>query len=385
MVTRSVRLPLMGETVTEAVIVRWLRRVGEPVVEGEALFEVSTDKVDTEVPAPLSGTLTGILVGEGMTATIGQVIANVETTDTGDTLDGPDVDDGSVAAGGLVAERAGLVEEPPAANGAPRVTPLPPRRSQPELRPSPERRPSASSSASAAVTPPAVSDEPAWVPFSPMRRVIAARMTESLHVAAHTLVVMEADYENVARARAERPGLTYLPFVCRAIVDALRDFPLVNAHVSDDGLRPFDVVNLGIAVDLDLDGLVVPVVQQAERLRLSGIAAAITEVAGRARARSLPSQAYDGGTITVTNAGGRGSLFGRPIINLPQAAIVETDAVEERLVGTRDQSGALVVQLRRRGYLSMSYDHRAFDGAYACGFLSAVCRTISERDWAAEL
>jgi 2-oxoglutarate dehydrogenase E2 component (dihydrolipoamide succinyltransferase) len=222
------------------------------------------------------------------------------------------------------------------------------------------------------------------VPFSPIRRRTAQHLTHSLATAAHTLVTTEADYTAVDDAR-RASGLTYLPFVARAVVDALRHYPHLNASVVGDGLRLHPHVNLGIAVDLDFEGLIVPVVHKADELRLRALAARIADLADRARRRRLKPDDVEGGTITITNPGGYGTVVTGPIINQPQVAIVSTDGVRMRPVALPEPGGGWQMTVRPTGNLSMSFDHRAVDGAYASAFLAAVRDTIATRDWEAEL
>jgi pyruvate dehydrogenase E2 component (dihydrolipoamide acetyltransferase) len=222
------------------------------------------------------------------------------------------------------------------------------------------------------------------VPFSPIRRRTAEHLTRSLATAAHTLVTTETDYTAVDAARRES-GLTYLPFVARAIVDALHHYPHLNASVVGDGLRLHPHVNLGIAVDLDFEGLIVPVVHRAEELRLRALAARIADLADRARRRQLKPEDVEGGTFTITNPGGYGTVVTGPIINQPQVAIVSTDGVRMRPVALPEPGGGWQMTVRPTGNLSMSFDHRAVDGAYASAFLAAVRDTLAGRDWRAEL
>ena len=222
------------------------------------------------------------------------------------------------------------------------------------------------------------------VPFSPIRRQTAQHLTRSLATAAHTLVVTEVDYAGVDAVR-RRAGLTYLPFIARALIDALPRYPHLNAWVVDDGLRVHPHVNLGIAVDLDFQGLIVPVVPKADELRLPALAAKMAELAERARARKLTPADVQGGTFTLTNPGGYGTLLTGPIINQPQVAIVSTDGVRMRPVALPDPDGGWQMTVRPVGNLSMSFDHRAVDGAYASAFLASVRGTMATRDWEAEL
>ena len=222
------------------------------------------------------------------------------------------------------------------------------------------------------------------IPFSPIRRQTAGHLTRSLATAAHTLVVTEVDYASVDAVR-RRARLTYLPFIARAVIDALARFPHLNASVVDDGLHVHPHVNLGIAVDLDFEGLIVPVVHGADQLRLPALAARMTELAERARRRRLAPDDVHGGTFTITNPGGYGTLLTGPIINQPQVAIVSTDGVRMRPVALADPDGGWQMTVRPVGNLSMSFDHRAVDGAYASAFLASVRDVVAGRDWEAEL
>jgi pyruvate/2-oxoglutarate dehydrogenase complex dihydrolipoamide acyltransferase (E2) component len=222
------------------------------------------------------------------------------------------------------------------------------------------------------------------VPFNPIRRRTAEHLTRSLATAAHTLVATEVDFAGVDEVR-RRAGLTYLPFIARAVVDALHRYPHLNASVVGDGLRLHHHVNLGIAVDLDFEGLIVPVVHAADELRLPALAKRIADLAERARSRRLKPADVEGGTFTITNPGGYGTLVTGPIINQPQVAIVSTDGVRMRPVALAEPGGGWQVTVRPVGNLSMSFDHRAVDGAYASAFLAAVRDTLANRDWEAEI
>lgn len=226
------------------------------------------------------------------------------------------------------------------------------------------------------------------VPFSSVRRRTATHLRDSLEVAAPALIVAQVDYTAVERARAaaRRDGrrLTYLPFVARATVDALREFPLVNGVVDGDAVVVRRPINLGISVDLDFDGLVVPVIRDADRLVLSALAGRIADLAERARARRLEPDDLARGTFTITNAGGYGTLVTAPILHHPQVAILSTDGVRPTPVAVDDGHGGYAVAVRPAGNLSLTFDHRAFDGAYAASFLDTVRRTLEDRDWELE-
>jgi 2-oxoglutarate dehydrogenase E2 component (dihydrolipoamide succinyltransferase) len=220
--------------------------------------------------------------------------------------------------------------------------------------------------------------------FTAIRRTTAAHVARSRALAAHSHVAVLCDYGIVDRVRREH-GLTALPFVARAVIDALRVFPRCNATSGDDELVVHREVHLGIAVDLDFEGLVVPVVHRAEEMRLRALAAAIADVAGAARARRLQPDQVAGGTFTITNPGPFGTFLSFPILNHPQVAILATDAVRKRVVvdETGDDTDALTI--RPMGMLSLGFDHRVIDGAYAAAFLEHVADIVATRDWSGEL
>jgi 2-oxoglutarate dehydrogenase E2 component (dihydrolipoamide succinyltransferase) len=221
------------------------------------------------------------------------------------------------------------------------------------------------------------------VPFNNVRRRGAVALAKSRQTASHALTTVAADYSRINAAR-RAAGLTALPFVARSVVEALREFPLVNATYDDasgDAVVAHRAVNLGIAVDLDFEGLVVPVVHDADGLRLRALAAAIRDVGTRARGRALTPDDVAGGTFTITNPGASRTWVSFPIINRPQVAILATDGVSKQVVV--DDAGA--VRIAPIGHLSLAFDHRAFDGAYAGSFLERVREIVEERDWLGEL
>jgi 2-oxoglutarate dehydrogenase E2 component (dihydrolipoamide succinyltransferase) len=232
------------------------------------------------------------------------------------------------------------------------------------------------------------------VKLSKIRRLTGDHMVMSKATSPHAFSVVEVDFANVDTTRAavksefkatEGFSLTYLPFITRAIVDGLAEFPHLNASVSDDELLVHGYVDLGIAVDLDYEGLLAPVVRSAETKRLKAIAVEISDLATRARARKLSPDEISGGTFTITNNGSAGSVLTMPIINQPQVAIVSTDAIVRRPVVVTTTDGAEAIAVHPVGNLAMSWDHRAFDGAYAAGFLKRVKEILETRDWSAEL
>ncbi len=402
-----VTMPQMGETVTEGTVTSWLKGPGDAIVEDEPLLEISTDKVDADVPAPADGVMEEVLVAEGETVAIGVAIARIRTE--GSAPVGEEVADDEAAVA-VEAAPSAPVRESDAATATART-------SADGDGPGSFRSPvvrrlaaehdldlsgltgsgaggrvtrddvlaavaAADGEGEGAAAGPADPDIE-HVVFTPLRRTIGERMTASLATAAHTLVVADVDYQGVAGPR-EAGGFTWLPFIARAVVDALADFPLVNARVVGDGLDVHTSVHLGIAVDLDFQGLVVPVVRGADRLRLPALAEAIAERSAAARARSIGPDDMAGGTFTLTNAGRYGTLLTGSIINQPQVAILSTDGVKVRPVAVELPDGAYGLAFHPVGNLALSFDHRAMDGAYASAFLARVRELLETRDWWAE-
>jgi pyruvate dehydrogenase E2 component (dihydrolipoamide acetyltransferase) len=515
----DITMPQLGETVTEGTITRWLKRVGEQVETDEPLFEVSTDKVDSEVPAPAAGLLTEIRVPEGETAAVGAVLAVI-----GDAAASPPPAAPVEPATRPEPAIAPSVAEPPT-TAAPRAAappvPAPPPAPQPPAAPPPAAATTAQTpavgEAAAAVTspvvrrllaehnldpaqilgtgqggrmtrkdvldaaakgqngppepstapapppaavppapeppappplapvlpPPAVAapaapvvDVPAPPPpaapapsvvippaaptppttpaasfgakeqtaetargdevlaFSNIRRSTAEHMVRSKATSPHVYTSVEVDYEHVATAREHhreawraREGfpLTYLPFVARAVGYAIGDFPYVNASVVGDSLVVHRDVHLAIAVDLDFDGLVAPVIRDADGKRLRLLAREIRSLAERARTKQLSPDEVLGGTFTITNPGPFGTYMTLPIINQPQVAVLSTDSVRKRPAVVAGPDGSDSIAVRHIGILALAWDHRAFDGAYAAAFLAALKKDIETRDWEAEI
>jgi 2-oxoglutarate dehydrogenase E2 component (dihydrolipoamide succinyltransferase) len=453
----EVTLPQLGETVTEGTITRWFKKVGDTVAADEPLFEVSTDKVDTEVPSPVAGVLTEIRVPEGETVPVGAVIGVVG-------------DAGAVVAAPPAAAPAPVVEAAPApvvaapvvaapapapVVAAPVITAPAPaavpaagndnRLLSPVVRrlvtehnlnvdsiagtgpggritredvldhidkiaagsapaAAPAARPAAVSPApvaSAPVAPTRVTSAPVVragerddvVPLSKIRQLTGAHMTMSLSVSPHAFSVVEVDYANVDNTRAKTKdefksaegfSLTYLPFISRAVVDALADFPHMNASISGTDLIVHRYVDLGIAVDIEGLGLLVPVVRSAEGKRLRAIAREISDLATRAKSRKLSPDEIQGGTFTISNNGSAGSVLTMAIINQPQVAILSTDAIVRKPVVVNVPGGGESIAIHPVGHLAMSWDHRAFDGAYAANFLVRVKEILETRDWSSE-
>jgi pyruvate dehydrogenase E2 component (dihydrolipoamide acetyltransferase) len=471
-------MPQLGETVTEGTITRWMKAVGDEVERDEPLFEVSTDKVDSEVPSPAAGVLSEILVPEGETVEVGVKLAVI-----GDGA-GSAASDGAssaasepapvAAAAPATAPAAAPQEAPPPPPAPPAAAPSQPAPAQPApvagttadnngdgvgprmlspmvrkiltengisesevtgtgsggritrddaLRVVDARRaaaPPAASPPPAPTAPPAaevVQSAPAppaarapqaptvsmasfraagdqIVPFSNMRRRTAEHMVRSKATSPHAFIANEVDFESVERVRKtwgerfkaeEGFALTYLPFVARAAVEALRDFPLLNSSVVDDSLLVHAEVNLGIAVDLSHEGLIVPVIHRAEEVTLRGVARRIRDLAERARGRQLNADDIAGGTFSITNDGPFGTYFTVPIINQPQVAILATDGIARRPVVVTQPDGSESIAIHSTGILGVSWDHRAVDGAYVSLFVAKVSELLGSRDWAAEL
>jgi 2-oxoglutarate dehydrogenase E2 component (dihydrolipoamide succinyltransferase) len=239
---------------------------------------------------------------------------------------------------------------------------------------------------------PAIAAAPAVAPgpddevveFTKARRATAEHMTRSRQTSAHTLVVTEVDYFGVDPVR-RRAGLSYIPFVARAVIDGIGEYPYVNASVGDDALIVHRTINLGIAVDVELRALVVPVVKDAGAKRLRALSDGVAELAERARAKRLTADDLSGGTFTITNVGAYRTLVTAPIINQPQVAILSTDGVKMRPVAVASPDGEWTVAIHPVGNLSLSFDHRAFDGAYASAFLARVREILEGRDWSGEV
>jgi pyruvate dehydrogenase E2 component (dihydrolipoamide acetyltransferase) len=398
-----ITMPQLGETVTEGTIVHWYKAVGEEVAEDEALFEVSTDKVDSEVPSPASGVVREILVPEGATVPVGTVLA-VVGADGSANESSPE----SATVTRSAPTTTHAISDSPAESASPVVGSAGPefgvgatvtrddvaRRLEARGRPLP--RPAAPPPAGRRDRAPTAGARDDIEPFTAIRRRTADHMVRSLGTAAHALITMELDYSGIEAARRpardafradEGFGLTYLPFIARVVLEAIAEYPRVNATVGDDELIVHRDVHLGVAVDLEFEGLVVPVIRDADRLRLPALAREMNARALAARARGLTPDDVAGGTFTLTNAGGYGTLLTAPIINQPQVAIISTDGVTMRPVAVRldGADAGYGIAVHPIGNLALSFDHRAFDGAYASAFLQRVVQIAATRDWSKDL
>ena len=426
--TVAITLPALGESVTEGTVTRWLKQVGDAVAADEPILEISTDKVDTEIPAPASGTLVAINVAEDSTVPVGTELGLIATgaTAPSETPAAPAAP--AVSAPAPAAEVPAAVAPEPADNADAYVTPLVRRlaaqegidlstvtgtgvggrvRKQDVLAAAAARtdQSGATTSPAAPSTPAPASATVAATATSPLRgrteqmprlrKVIAQRMVESLQTSAQLTTVIEVDVTAIARLRSKvkvdfeaREGvkLSFLPFFCKASVEALKQFPQVNASIdmAAGTVTYHDTENLGIAVETDR-GLLVPVIRDAGELNIAGLAKRISDVADRTRTNKVSPDELSGGTFTVTNTGSRGALFDTPIINQPQVAILGTGAVVKRPIVATDASGQDVIAIRSMVYLALSYDHRLVDGADAARFLGTMKDRLEGAAFEAEI
>lgn len=425
----NVLMPQLGETVTEGKIGTWFKSVGDRVEAGENLFEIETDKVTMEVQATESGVVSEIRVGAGETVPVGTIVAILGKA--GEAAPATRKDGARQAPAAREAKRDGgnppialkpfeEVRTPSESYGsaeAPlglKITPLARRLVKQNgidlealARGVRERggwriaaadvkaahaRPSITrGTGQARVIAPSASDR--VEPLNRIRAQAASHLAESWRTAPHVFQAVEIDFSGIERARqgakqtfADRHGiaLTYLPFIARAVCLALAEFPRVNATLDKDRLIVHRDVHLGIAVDLSYEGLIVPVVRHADEMTLGGLAKAIARQVEKARGGKLTPGDLEGGTYTISNNGSFGTLFTAPIINLPQVAILSTDAVRKRPVVIETEHGDAVA-IRPVAVVGQSFDHRAFDGAYSASFLKRLKEIAETRDWSVEL
>jgi pyruvate dehydrogenase E2 component (dihydrolipoamide acetyltransferase) len=440
----DVTMPQLGETVTEGTITKWFKQVGEKIDVDEPLFEVSTDKVDSEVPAPQAGYVTEIVVPEGETVPVGARLA-VISSDASAPASAP----ASAAAPAAAPAPAPAPAAPPPPAAAP--PPAPPAPAPAAAAPAPAAPAPATPApapvangggavtsplvrhlieeqgldasairgsgeggritrndvldaarargpAPTPVTPAAPSRAPVAgdeiVPFDNIRRRTAEHMVRSLATSAHVYTSVRVDFERIERVRRahqeewtaeEGFALTYLPFITRAVSDVVHDFPQVNASVEGETLIVHRDINLGIAVDLQFKGLIAPVIRNADGKRLRLLAREIRDLAARAKSKQLSPDEIVGGTFTITNMGPFGTAQTFPIINQPQVAIMATDAIRKEPVVVEGPDGDDAIAVHHVGFLSLAWDHRAFDGAYAASFLNALRVVLETHDWEAEL
>ena len=451
--TVDVVMPQMGVSVSEGTIVEWRKQPGDWVSYEEPIVDISTDKIDTEVPSPAAGRVAEIVVEVGTTVEVGAVLARIATDarpGEAHASEHPGNGNGAAAPEPPTSEAAAATGETPApatrtpspepeaavtddapqrrryspvvsrmaaehgldltqiegtgrggrvrkqdvlayledggGGAAAEERPEPPMHIESPYRPepTPPRPPKPAAAAPPPAAPaapaPAVAPEPAVAtgqgePLSRMRKSIGDHMKRSLELAAHCTTMVECDMSAVERRR-KLIGTTALPIVARCVVDALREFPALNAWLEDDLFTQHEQVHLGIAVSLGEGGLIVPVVRDAQDLSDEGLGRRIRDLARRARDRELSPDDVRGGTFTITNPGQFGAVAATPIINQPQVAILDLEAVVKRAVVITDEDGNDSIAIRPMTMLCMSWDHRAIDGAYAARFLTALRRRI---------
>ena len=417
----DVVMPQMGESIFEGTITKWLKKPGDKVQRDEPLFEISTDKVDAEIPAPASGILQEIKVSEGNTVQVNTVVG-VIGDGSGDSASAP-----AKVAAPPPAAPASVKKEAPAPPPAPAAS-APEDEEDSDVRSSPlvrklarehnvdvakvsgtgtggrvtkqdlldfvEHRSAApvvapvSRQASAPV-PAAIPGD--LVPMSQMRKIIAQRMIESRRTSAHVHCMFEVDMTRIVNLRnklkngfEQRYGtrLTFMPFFVRAAIIALQQYPIVNSSLEGDSVRYHKHVNAGIAVALDW-GLIVPVLKNADELNFLGLQRGITDLGERARSKKLMPADVEGATFTITNPGQFGAVFGLPIINQPNAAIMGVGGITKQPMVLTDKDGADSIAIRSVVHLTLGYDHRIIDGAIADQFMAVLKKTLE--NWSEEV
>lgn len=375
-------MPQLGETVAEGTVTIWHKKPGDRVEANELLFEVSTDKVDTEIPAPASGTLVEILVDEGATVDVGTRLGVIQADGDAALAESSQTEDSPPPPVSPVVSRLladyGLAASDITGTGAGGRIKRKDVEAHRALLASQETR-----------TSPETTDDCIVIPFDVIRKRTADHMVRSKATSPHVLQAVEIDFHRIAKIRQregaawkEREGfsLTYLPFIAHAVCQALGEFPHVNASIDGEQLIVWKSVHLGIAIDLDFTGLVAPVIRSAQENSVAGLARDIADLAARARAKTLLPDDFAGGTYTISNSGVFGTLITAPIINQPQVAILSTDGIKKRPVVVAADSGETIVA-RPVGILAQSFDHRAIDGAYSAAFLNRIRELIEESDW----
>src|SRR5215210_2000872 len=411
-------MPQMGVSVAEGTVVEWKKQPGDWVERDEIIASISTDKIDTDVEAPASGRVQEILVDVGTTVDVGVVLARIATDAkpgeahaSESASDGTSEADVAMEAPGDAGDLSGDTTDTHAGTaqrGTPEARRSGPRRYSPVVmriaaehgidleqvpgtgRGGRVRKPDVlayiESNGGVKEEPPMHIESPykpdpvprrkkaapaAGKPLSRMRQSIGKAMIESLRTAATCTTIIEADLTRIAADR-ERTGLTWLPYIARATIETLREFPALNATLEGDTHTQYDAVHLGVAVSLGEGGLIVPVIRDAQDLSVEGLGKEIKALARRARDGALSPDDVRGGTFTITNPGGYGSIMATPVINQPQVAILDTEAVVKRPVVVTDELGNDSIAIRSMMYLCMSWDHRALDGALAAQFLAAL-------------
>ncbi len=422
----DVLMPQLGETVLEGTVTTWYKNVGDTVAKGELLLDVETDKAATEIEAPAEGVVSSINVQAGDTVNVGAVVAVI-------AVEGEAQETASTPTPAAVPESAASRAAPSIPTSAPTSAAksggLPARSTNTKLSPAVRRLvkehdldismisgtgragritkrdvmlflegahgSSQGAARSVATALPKAAAVPAEniIPFDRFRRVTAEHMVMSKATSAHVLQAIDADFSSIDACRLQKKAswknekgysLTYLPFVARAVCQALAEFPRLNSSVVGEALHVHSDVHLAIAIDLNHEGLVAPVIRNADALNVRGLAGAINELVGLAKSRKLPPDLLSGGTYTLSNPGPYGTVFTSPIINQPQVGILSMDAVKKRPVVIESPAGDSIA-IRPIGMLGQSFDHRAIDGAYSAAFLQKLKSLIEDTDWTSEL
>ncbi|HXF91340.1 MAG TPA: dihydrolipoamide acetyltransferase family protein [Nitrospiraceae bacterium] len=373
----DILMPQLGESIAEGTIIKWMIPPGGRIEKDQPLLEVETDKVSLEIPSPATGVLSEVLVQAGQTVPIGTLLGRLESEQPST---------------GVINRVGGVVVRPmePSAAGPDHYSPAVRQLAKEHgvdlsqvagtgtggrvtkkdvldfvARRTADREPRAAEA-------PSAGEE--ILPLTPMRKTIAERMVKSRQTSAHVATFFEADFTAIARFREGR-SLTYLPFVINAVTRAIKDVPILNSSWGDQGIIIKKDVHIGIAVALE-DGLLVPVVRHADQKGLLQLGREVADLAERARTKKLNPEEVQGGTFTITNHGGFGSLFSTPIIHQPQIAILGIGAVQKRAVVIND-----AIAIRPMCYLSLSFDHRVIDGATADQFMAKVKQYLEQSEW----
>ncbi len=417
----DVIMPQMGESIVEGTITKWLKKPGDKVQRDEPLFEISTDKVDAEIPSPASGVLQEIKVAEGATVGVNTVVGSIAAD--GEAVVAPKAaapappappkkDAAPVAAVQEAAPAASSSDEDEHARSSPLVrkiarehnvnlaqvsgSGLGGRITKQDILDFIDKKPAAASSTSALSksAPSAPASRPAapasipgdLVPMTNMRKIIAQRMIDSRRTSAHVHCMYEVDFTNIVKLRAKQKSsfeqrngvrLTFMPFFVRAALIALQQFPIINASSEGDSIRYHRHVNVGIAVALDW-GLIVPVLKNADELNFLGLQRGISDLGERARGKKLKPEDVEGSTFTITNPGQFGAVFGLPIINQPNSAIMGVGGIMKMPLVVTDADGNDSIAIRSVVHLTLGYDHRLIDGAVADQFMELVKKTLED-------
>jgi len=376
-VATDIIMPQLGESIAEGIVVRWLIPVGGMIQKDQSLLEVETEKVALEIPSPATGVLSEIIIQEGETVPVGTLLARIDSAPPSEVINRvggvvvrpmePTVEGEehhSPAVRQLATEHGVDLSQVKGTGAGGRVT-------KKDVQDFIAQRGGPAKVQDSAGEQSMGED---IIPFTHMRKTIAERMVNSRHTSAHVSTFFEADFAGIAKFREGR-DLTYLPFIIRAVTRAIREMPVVNSSWSEQGITIKKDIHIGIATALQ-DGLLVPVVRHADRKGLTQLAKEIADLAERARSKKLSPEEVQGGTFTITNHGGFGSLFSTPIIHQPQIAILGVGAIQKRAVVLND-----AIAIRPMGYLSLSFDHRVIDGATADQFMAKVKGYIEQSRW----